>query len=239
MPQTLLSLDTSTDICSAALHTENGLLGYQEFRKEKSHAALLPPAIEALLSPLQLRPSSLSAIAISAGPGSYTGLRIGLSIAKGLCFALDLPLIAVNTLEAMAVQARQSLSSMLTEKDLLIPMLDARRMEVYHAIYGVQHQHHTAPAPLVVEENSFGALQQNHRLILFGNGAAKCRGVLPQKNMVFVEGIYPSAKQVGSIGWQKLQAQDFEDTAYFEPQYLKAFQGTKPSKNSPLAKSKR
>lgn len=213
----LLTLETSTTACSVALHDGPTLIGCYELFVEKSHSSAITLLTDSLLSHNGLTTKDLSGVCVSAGPGSYTGLRIGASTAKGLCYALDIPLVAVSTLAAMALQA----SEMVTDPDcVLVPMLDARRMEVYTAFYRPDMQELKAPAPLIIGEDTWQAERAAHRLVLLGNGAAKCRDVFGD-TVTYLPHIRPSAAFVGSIGATRLAAGEFEDLAYFEPAYLK------------------
>ncbi|MDF9795797.1 tRNA threonylcarbamoyladenosine biosynthesis protein TsaB [Catalinimonas alkaloidigena] len=224
----ILSLETATKTCSVALHRDRQLLALQDFHLEKSHSSILHPLIADLMEYCEVDRKQLSAVALSMGPGSYTGLRIGTSTAKGLCFALEIPLIAINTLEAMAL----SVQKYNKKNALLCPMLDARRMEVYYQIRDSAGEEVHATAPLVVEENSFDKYLNDREVWFFGDGSDKCRSFLENRSehAIFIEHIQPSAKEVGELAWQKFDAKSFEDVAYFEPFYLKEFRTTKPKK---------
>jgi tRNA threonylcarbamoyladenosine biosynthesis protein TsaB len=224
----ILSLETATKTCSVALHRDRQLLALQDFHLEKSHSSILHPLIADLMEYCEVERKQLSAIALSMGPGSYTGLRIGTSTAKGLCFALDVPLIAVNTLEAMALSVQKY-----NKNDaLLCPMLDARRMEVYYQIRDEDGKEVQSTAPLVVEENSFDQYLDEREVWFFGDGSEKCRPLLESRfeHAVFIDQILPSAREVGELAWKKFEDKNFEDVAYFEPFYLKEFRTTKPKK---------
>ena len=224
---TILSIETATPTCSVALHQDDHLLGLQEVHLEKSHSALLHVMIDHLLACCEVEKSALSGVALSMGPGSYTGLRIGASAAKGICFALDVPLIAVNTLEAMAEGVRQSNH----QPAWLCPMIDARRMEVFCLLQDEAGQEQLPTQPMVIDENSFEEVLAQHEIIFFGNGSDKCRTVLgdsPQAQ--FLAGVTPSAQWVGALALKKFQAQQLEDVAYFTPFYAKAFRTTAPKR---------
>lgn len=213
----ILSIETSTKICSVALHEKGILLTCSEVRLEKSHAKNLIDIIQNLLSYSGYSMNSLQAIAVSKGPGSYTGLRIGVSSVKGFCYALDIPLIAINTLDAMA----SGIANTNFIDASLCPMIDARRMEVYCKLLD-NHLNETFPTTaVVVDENSFGDALQKNKILFFGDGAMKCKGVITHQNAVFIEKFYPSASYMGLIAFQKFKEQSFEDLAYFEPFYLK------------------
>ncbi len=224
----ILSLETSTKTCSVALHQDASLLALQEVHLEKSHSALLNIMIRDILAYCEVKKQSLSAIAVSKGPGSYTGLRIGVSVAKGLCFALDIPLIGVNTLQAMAWQVDQFNQ----HQALLCPMIDARRMEVYCLIQKGSDTEVMPTTAVVVDENSFQEYSEEE-IWFFGNGAEKCRTVIGETAFKkFIPGIQPSARGVGALALARFEQKAFEDVAYFVPDYLKEFRTTKPKKNS-------
>lgn len=221
----ILCIETATTVCSVALFSENGLLGYQEYHIEKSHSNLLPSIVDGTLAAVALSRSDISAVAVSEGPGSYTGLRIGASIAKGLCYAFDIPLIAVNTLHVMA----QSVQRFNHTNALLCPMIDARRMEVYATVLNPQGQVLLETSPVVVDEGSFSNYLTEGPVLFFGNGSDKCRGLIGHHhNAVFLPDVVPMAKAMGDIAMSMFRAETFVDVAYFEPFYLKEFQGTKP-----------
>jgi tRNA threonylcarbamoyladenosine biosynthesis protein TsaB len=220
----ILSIDTSTKVCSIALVNENGLVSEQNFFLEKSHSTLIPSSFDFILSNSGITKNDLKAIALSDGPGSYTGLRIGTSAAKGLCYALDIPLISVNTLYAMAWEANKSN----TNGALLVPMLDARRMEVYTMVLNKDLDILEDTQALVIDDDSFLKYKEKE-MILFGNGAVKTKKHLEiNQNMNWWEHIYTSARSVGEIAQLKFQKEQFEDLAYYEPNYLKEFQAIKP-----------
>lgn len=225
----ILSLETSTKTCSVSLHQDAVLLALQEVHLEKSHSALLNVMISDLLTYCEVDKKSLSAVAVSMGPGSYTGLRIGVSVAKGLCFALDIPLIAINTLEALAWQVNR----FNTQQALLCPMIDARRMEVYCQVQSADGQQLMPTSAVVVDENAFQDFLKRGKLWFFGNGAEKCVEVLGQhEQFVFIPQVKPSAEGVGALAWPRFEQQAFEDLAYFVPFYLKEFRTTKPKRNA-------
>jgi tRNA threonylcarbamoyladenosine biosynthesis protein TsaB len=221
----ILSIETATKVCSVALHQQGELVMSQHLHIDKSHSGLLTVIIQQALTCSGLQMSDLQAIAVSAGPGSYTGLRIGASTAKGLCYALEIPLISVNTLEAMALDVAR----FVPQEALLCPMIDARRMEVYYLLANKQLDILQHPAPKVIDEKSFADELEQHPLYFFGDGAAKCKAVLGhQPNAHFIEDIVPSAVPIGKRAHQLFEKGQFEDVAYYEPVYLKEFQGTKP-----------
>lgn len=223
----ILSIDTSTTVCSVALTKDGSTLAEQKLFLEKSHSSLLTVVIESLLNHTETNKDDLSAIAVSKGPGSYTGLRIGVSTAKGLCYALDKPLIAINTLQAMAAEVSQ----FNTVEAWLCPMLDARRMEVYTALYDAGLNEKEQTKALVLDDFSFLETLDQYKVLFFGNGSDKFRELLgDNRHASFVPDVTPSASAVGVLASNSFEAGHFEDVAYFEPFYLKDFMATKPKK---------
>ena len=222
----ILHIDTTTKKCSVALAQDGDLMIQKELLSEEfSHSEQLHPFIEEVLKESGLKSSSLSAIAISKGPGSYTGLRIGVAAAKGLCFALDLPLIALNTLEIMVQPYEVSPYS------FIIPMLDARRMEVYTAIFDETKKWIQETMAEVLTENTFTSIVNEQSCLIIGDGAIKFKTLYPKINASYSSEIhYPVAKDMITLAWKKFNAKEFEDLAYFEPFYLKDFQTTPPKK---------
>ncbi|MBD2768707.1 tRNA (adenosine(37)-N6)-threonylcarbamoyltransferase complex dimerization subunit type 1 TsaB [Hymenobacter sp. BT664] len=225
----LLSLETSSRVCSVALHriADGSLLGQSELRLDKSHSTHLTVIIDQLLENTGYAITDLSAVAVSDGPGSYTGLRIGGAAAKGLCFALDIPLIAIGTLRALAAQV--AAGTAWPENFLFCPMLDARRMEVYAALYSHDGQEVLAPTPLILDANTLAEQLAHHSVLFFGHGAAKFQPLLgEQPNAGFLTGIEPSAVAVGALAVAAYHQQEFQDVAYYEPFYLKEVYTTTP-----------
>jgi tRNA threonylcarbamoyladenosine biosynthesis protein TsaB len=227
----ILSIETATDKSSVAVHDKGRLLGLVELHLTNSHSGSLTVIIDQLLKNCQLSNTEISAIAVSEGPGSYTGLRIGISTAKGLCYALGKPLIAVNTLDAMAEQVIENYAYSANKNLLFCPMIDARRMEVYSAMYNIDKQRCLAPKPIIIEHDAFKEFTDENEILIFGNGAAKCTKVLPSKVFKLIEGVYPSAKYIGKLAYAKYLEAHFADVAYLEPYYLKAYQAKLPKKN--------
>jgi tRNA threonylcarbamoyladenosine biosynthesis protein TsaB len=219
----ILNIETATKNCSVALAKEGKTIICKEIAEEGySHAERLHVFIEAIIKEAGIALKDLSAIAVSQGPGSYTGLRIGVSAAKGLCYALDIPLIAVDTLQALASQVTIS-------SGLIIPMIDARRMEVYSAIFSPTLEKKREVLAQIIDENSFEDLQGT--VYFVGDCAEKCQSVLNKDNYVFLEDIkYPSAKEMSALSYEKFKIKDTVDVAYFEPYYLKDFMITAPKK---------
>ncbi|WP_370513155.1 tRNA (adenosine(37)-N6)-threonylcarbamoyltransferase complex dimerization subunit type 1 TsaB [Fulvivirga sp. M361] len=219
-----MSIETATTICSVALHLDGEIRALNSYFLDKSHSSLLQPTIRKMMDDCSFNMADLSAIAVSMGPGSYTGLRIGVSAAKGLCYALDKPLIGINTLSAMAYGVRKNN----VRSYWFCPMLDARRMEVYTLLLDDQFNEIKVTHPLIVEEPPFSEYLDKQPVLFFGNGAGKCKEVIKHTNALFLDGIEPSAVYVGDLAYQKFQSRSFEDLAYFEPYYLKEFKATKP-----------
>ena len=217
----ILSIETSTEVCSVALHNQSRLVADRESIAAYSHAERLAPIIDEILTDNHIKREELTAIAVSAGPGSYTGLRIGTSTAKGLCYALNIPLITINTLESMLVGIEQD-----NENHLLCPMLDARRMEVYCLLADRNGQITEPTQAKIIDETSFMDYLGSKKISFFGNGANKCQSVITAENATFIDGIKPSAINIGKLAFNKYQANDFADLVNFEPDYLKAFRAT-------------
>jgi tRNA threonylcarbamoyladenosine biosynthesis protein TsaB len=230
----ILSIETSTKGCSTAIHQDAQLLALSELFHEKSSSGMLTTLIQHVVKVSGLDFHHIDAIAVAKGPGSYTGLRIGVSTAKGLCFTLDKPLLAINTLQALAWQLYTIARSVCKgEAALLCPMLDARRMEVYCALYMADNLKQVTPTEAkVINENSFAEILEKQKVIFFGDGAAKCQTVLGKHpNAVFLEqNINPSAKGIGALAHEAYQHNRFENVADFEPYYLKEFMTTTPKK---------
>lgn len=221
----ILHIETATKNCSIALAKNGVVLDWiEEYSEQYSHAERLHIFIEQLFEKSIYTLQDLDAIAVGKGPGSYTGLRIGVSSAKGLCFGLKIPLISIDTLTILANGQRTM------EFDYLIPMIDARRMEVYTAVFNPDLSFEKEIHALVVEENSFEAYHDK-KLLCFGNGAQKCKDILIHENNIFLNDIHPSAKDMVDLSFDKFQRKDFEDVAYFEPFYLKDFIALKSKKS--------
>ncbi len=214
----ILSIETSTAICSVAIHADEELLAYKAVPINRSHAESLLPMIHHLLQDYTMQ--DLAAIAIAEGPGSYTGLRIGAATATGLCYTLDIPLIAINTLEAMVSQAQP----FNMRGAWCCPMIDARRMEVYCLLTDGDGKIVTEAHPHIVTEDSFQELLTRQDVWFFGDGAAKCKPLLAHhKHAIFIDGISSSAQQVGALAYADFRKQQFVDINTFVPKYLKPF----------------
>jgi|TARA_B110000503_G_C7154005_1_gene416451 tRNA threonylcarbamoyladenosine biosynthesis protein TsaB len=224
----LLAIETATKICSVGLFKDGELLLLKEENGDYSHAENLADFTNQLLVKSKLDVKDLSAVVVSKGPGSYTGLRIGVSFAKGLCYALKIPLISIDTLHAIALGWVQSGSP---EVDLICPMIDARRMEVYSAIYNSNLQSLKSISADIIEVNSYSELIQDKTVVFIGDGANKCQNLLQGEKRTFRGDFLPSAAYLGKEGYIKFQKSNFEDVAYFEPFYLKEFIALKSKKS--------
>lgn len=231
---TILSIETSTTVCSTALSAEGMILCHYEDFSGRNHATLLSGYIKGCLDHLRRHEMRLDAVAVSIGPGSYTGLRIGLSEAKGLAYGLKVPLIGVDTLKIMAASAIFN-HDITPDGDacrpLLVPMIDARRMEVYTAVYDCSLTAVLPPTPLVLDDAAFAELfEMGDELYIMGDGSTKARSVITSPQAHFIEGIAPLATDMMPLAEMKYAAADFLDLAYSVPTYLKEFQATKPKK---------
>lgn len=213
----ILNLETATTNCSVSLAREGRIIALEEDNSPGySHAEKLHEFIEKVLQQAALELDALDAVAVSKGPGSYTGLRIGVSAAKGLCYSLGVPLLSVATLDSLGAQVS-------TENGVIIPLLDARRMEVYSKVLDSAWNEIRETRAEVVDENSFSAYAEEMEVHLVGSGAEKCRDILPEGTFHYHPEAYPSAREMSGLSWRKYQAGQFEDVAYFEPYYLKDF----------------
>ncbi len=219
----ILHIETATQCCSVAIAQDGLLLYHKEINEQNVHAGLITLFIDEVIANSVKDYAKIDALAISRGPGSYTGLRIGVSTAKGLCYALDKPLIAIDTLQAMAhgFKAKYKING---NKTLLCPMVDARRMEVYCALYDYNGDLVLPTEAKIMDEHSFANELSQHPIYFFGDGAAKCSNALSaQSNAIIVDGFINSAADMCAIAYHKFMAKKFEDVAYFEPLYLKEF----------------
>jgi len=229
----LLSLETSSEVCSAALHENGRLLASTELYMARSASSKLAVMVNDLLKLCNVPAVKIDGVVVSAGPGSYTGLRIGVATAKGLCFGLKIPLMAVNTLELMAFQVISAgffsgeaspPSSERSEMDVILcPMLDARRMEVYCLLTDLRLNILELTAAKIIDEESFNDWLAKGRIFFFGSGSAKCRGVIRDPRANFIDGIIPSASKLGELAFRKFEHKEFEELLSFEPFYLKDF----------------
>lgn len=213
----ILCIETSTTNCSVAIAVDGEIVVLKEDNNNKySHAEKLHLYIENALHESGIKKSSLNAIAVSKGPGSYTGLRIGVSAAKGLCYALDIPLISIPTLESLSYQVSANIG-------FIIPMLDARRLEVYSAVFTSEKKLMRETKAEVLDDNSFMDYLEKNKVSFIGDGVEKFKAICKHNNAIFVDNKLPSAYQMGSLAEFKFNKNDFEDVAYFEPYYLKDF----------------
>ena len=216
----ILNLETATTNCSVSIAKDGDLLAVKEHDTPNySHSEQLHVFIQEVLDKTAVSISDLDAIAVSKGPGSYTGLRIGVSAAKGLCFSLDIPLISIPTLESMANRAKNK------DADFIIPLLDARRMEVYSCVYDAHLNEVRETKAEIIDADSFQEFSEKGNVLLVGSGAEKCREFLSHK-FRFDTSLVPSASEMVALSEKKFEAQQFEDVAYFEPFYLKNFVST-------------
>ncbi|MDN3580694.1 tRNA (adenosine(37)-N6)-threonylcarbamoyltransferase complex dimerization subunit type 1 TsaB [Mucilaginibacter flavus] len=220
----ILQIETATTSCSVALAADGKVLAFKQINERNKHAEVVTLFSEELITGNGFTYQDLDAVAVSCGPGSYTGLRIGVSTAKGLCFALDKPLIAIETLEAMAYGVINDSAITLEEDVLLCPMIDARRMEVYCAVFNTNGEKLRATAADIIDENSFTELLKDNKILFFGDGADKCEAVLgANPNASFLLNFENSATYLTQKAAEKFTQKNFEDVAYFEPYYLKDF----------------
>jgi len=220
----ILNIETSTNVCSVAVSVDGTNIFTREESEGPSHATLLGVFVKEAMDYIRCEKIKAEAIAVSSGPGSYTGLRIGVSEAKGLCYGLDIPLISLNTPLIMAAKVAQS-----TEKDtFLCPMIDARRMEVYAAIYDSKLNIKRGIHADIVDESTYLEYLKDNKIVFFGNGAEKCKDILSHPNASFLDGIYPLAADMTPLATEAFEKQQFENIAYFEPFYLKEFVATTP-----------
>lgn len=229
----LLSIETSTAVCSVALSENGKLIALKETKEGMKHASQLTVFIQSILKENNNEVVDLDAIVISKGPGSYTGLRIGVSTAKGLCYGANIPLIAINTLECMSVPVASSISSKLNNASSawFCPMIDARRMEVFTAFFNNENSIQKETSADIIDENSYLDILAEREIVFFGDGSSKCKEMINHKNAIFIDNITPSAANMIGIADDKFNKAEFEDVAYFEPFYLKDFVATTPKKN--------
>lgn len=237
----ILCIETGTDVCSVALSKKGALLSLRESSLEHTHGENLALFVEEMFSESGVEMDSLDAVAVGMGPGSYTGLRIGVSLAKGIAYALGIPLIAIGSMESMVRCALQDIEentlSDISDSAILVPMIDARRMEVYTELFDARGKSLTAVEAVVVDQNTFSEYR-DREFVIFGDGAKKCIDVLsPVMPTIKLYDVAPSARGLVSAAYDKWKAKEFVDVAYFEPLYLKNFIGNK-SKYDPLAKRK-
>jgi len=219
----LLNIETATTNCSVSLSKDGETLVLKEDNSlSYSHAETLHVFIDEVFKTANIEPSNIDAVAVSKGPGSYTGLRIGVSSAKGICYALNKPLLSVDTLKSLACQAK-------VEKGFIVPMLDARRMEVYCSVYSYDLKKVREIEAQVIDENSFGDYLKHGTVYFIGNGVEKTKAIIEHPNAVFIDNKLPSANEMSVLSEIKYKTSNTEDVAYFEPYYLKDFVAIKKS----------
>ena len=229
----ILCLETATPVCSVALCDSNGVISTKESSEFKSHAANITLFIQELLQDAKIRTEELEAVAVSKGPGSYTGLRIGVSVAKGISYGASIPLIGIDTTRSMfiGITGTSEKKYGTDSTSLFCPMIDARRMEVYYSLFDATGIAVKGISAEVINERSFSGIPESVKIIFFGDGSKKCRNITGHKNSVFVEDFTVSTAYMQKPAFEEFNAGHFEDVAYFEPFYLKDFIATIPRKN--------
>jgi tRNA threonylcarbamoyladenosine biosynthesis protein TsaB len=213
----ILNIETATKNCSVSIADKGKILAIKELNNGNySHAEVLHPFIVAILREANITTDQIDAVAVSKGPGSYTGLRIGVSAAKGLCFAFDKPLISIDTLTSLS-------HSIAIDKGFIVPMIDARRMEVYAAVFNENNQLIREIKADIIDESSFSDYLKISKVYFLGDGSQKCKETITHENAVFVDDKFPSAKEMAQLSYDKFKISDIENVAYFEPFYLKDF----------------
>ena len=227
----ILNIDTSTEVCSVAVSLDGGCIWHEEDATGPNHAERLGTYVDEALSFIDSHAIPLDYVAVSSGPGSYTGLRIGVSMAKGICYGHEVSLIAVPTLELLAVPILLGRTE-IEDDALLCPMIDARRMEVYAAVYDRALREVRPTGADVVDGDTYRAYLDEHPVYFFGNGAEKCMETIQHPNAHFIKGIVPQAKYMFPLAEKRIAQQRFEDVAYFVPFYLKDFVAGKASQGA-------
>ena len=228
---TILYIESSTLTCSVAISRNAEILALKESHDQSyAHSEKLVTYIDEAIKQAELKPSDLEAVCVSKGPGSYTGLRIGVSAAKGLCYGLGIPLISVGSLEAMTQLAKTNFGNALSDVSFLCPMIDARRMEVYMQLFDAGLNQLQSVSAEIIDEQSFSSELEKGKVAFFGDGGAKCKEIIQHPNAVFLDDFKTSASGMIALAEAKFSNQQFEDVAYFEPYYLKDFVAGKPKK---------
>ena len=221
---TILHIESATLTCSVGVSRDGKTLVLKESHDQSyAHSEKLVVYIDEAIKEAGLKPTDLDAVCVSRGPGSYTGLRIGVSAAKGLCYGLGIPLISVGSIESMAYWSKSEFAAQLTDIYFLCPMIDARRMEVYTQLFDASLTEIKLVSAEIIDENSFKSELEKGKVAFFGDGAAKCREIINHPNAVFLSDFNPSASGMVTLAESKFAANQFEDVAYFEPYYLKDF----------------
>jgi tRNA threonylcarbamoyladenosine biosynthesis protein TsaB len=229
----ILNIETTGENCSVVLSEGNSVINVKERKEGKSHASMLAVFIDEILQEENISIRDLDAVSISKGPGSYTGLRIGVSTAKGLCYGAGIPLISVHTLQALSqylLEHTSEFNFQLTADTFIVPMIDARRMEVYSAVFDNKNQFVRDVQAEVIDETSYKEILQKRPVVFFGSGAEKCKGMISHENAIFLDHIDVSAINMVTLSNYQFENKRFEDIAYFEPFYLKDFRATTPKK---------
>ena len=222
----ILNIETSTTVCSVSI-SENGTCKcFRENFNGNNHSELIGVFVQEVLAEASFQPKDLDAVALSIGPGSYTGLRIGTSFAKGLCYGCNLKLITIPTLKIIAQNTKEKYN--IEDDALLCPMIDARRMEVYCCVYDSKLNEVRETQPEIIDENSFAEILKEKKIYFFGNGAEKCKPFITHENAIFLSDVYPLATSMIKLADEAFSSEDFADVAYFEPFYLKAAHVTMP-----------
>jgi tRNA threonylcarbamoyladenosine biosynthesis protein TsaB len=228
---TILHIESSTLTCSVAISRNGDILALQESHDQSyAHSEKLVVYIDEVIKQAELKPSDLDAVCVSKGPGSYTGLRIGVSAAKGLCYGLGIPLLSVGSLESMAHLVKANFENELADVSFLCPMIDARRMEVYMQLFDAGLNQLQAVSAEIIDEKSFASELEKGRVVFLGDGAAKCKEIIQHTNAIFLDDFKTSASGMIPLAESKFANKQFEDVAYFEPYYLKDFVAGKPKK---------
>jgi tRNA threonylcarbamoyladenosine biosynthesis protein TsaB len=229
----ILCLETATPVCSVALCDSNGVISIKESHDNKSHAANITLFIQDLLQEAKIRTEELDAVAVSKGPGSYTGLRIGVSVAKGIAYGASIPLIGIDTTRSMfnGIISTSDKKYGTDSNSLFCPMIDARRMEVYYSLFDAKGNTVKGISAEVIDEKTFSGIPESLKIIFFGDGSEKCHDITGHKNSVFADDFTVSAADMQKPVFEEFNAGHFEDVAYFEPFYLKDFIATIPRKN--------
>ena len=223
----ILNIETATKNCSVSLAINGKIIAIRELNNGNySHAEVLHPFITDILKEAQVNSNEIDAIAVSKGPGSYTGLRIGVSAAKGLCFAFGKPLIALKTLTSLA-------NAISIDTGFVVPMIDARRMEVYAAVFDENVKEIREIKAEIIDSNSFSDYLEINKVYFLGDGAAKCKDIITHKNAIFIDDKFPSSREMAVLSYNKFKKNDIEDVAYFEPFYLKDFVAIPEKKKKP------
>ncbi len=229
----ILNIETATEVCSAAIAENGSTIAIREDNRGRSHSTTLAVFINELMKEVDISANELDAVSVSKGPGSYTGLRIGVSTAKGICYAAGKPLIGIPTLQAMAwgmANHHMHENSAGNRSPLLCPMIDARRMEVFAAVYDTLLREIVPSHAEIITEESYRKYLEKGKMIFFGNGSAKCRETITSQNALFFDNVNTSSRYMEKLSEESFINNKFEDTAYFEPFYLKDFIATTPKK---------